>query len=100
CFVKPRASEELFDTKADPQEMNNLAADPQYRSALEQLRATLDAWQRETADFVPSPRPPDGFDRETGKPLPAPPAAKTVGQPPTGAHPWVGFSGKRRHGRW
>ena len=69
CFIKPRASEELYDIVADPQELKNLAADPTHAETLKQLRAALDQWQRETNDFVPSPRPPDRFDRETGKPL-------------------------------
>lgn len=70
CFVKPRASEELYDCQADPQELKNLAGDPKHASTLQQLRRALDQWQRDTADYVPSPRPPDLFDRETGAPLP------------------------------
>jgi arylsulfatase A-like enzyme len=72
CFIKPRASEELYDVEADPQEMRNLAADPAHAATLRQLRDVLDRWQQETADVVPSPRPPDTFDRETGDPLSKP----------------------------
>lgn len=68
-FVKPRAPEELYDVAADPQELRNLVADPAYAKVLAQLRGELDRWRGETADFVPSPRPPDTFDRETGEPL-------------------------------
>jgi arylsulfatase A-like enzyme len=76
CFAAPRPAEELYDTAADPHELKNLAGDPAQAQTLERLRAALAAWRAETADAEPSPRPPDTFDRETGKPL-----AKRV-QPP------------------
>ncbi len=69
CFLKPRPPEELYDIVADPQELKNLAADPQRAGTLGDLRASLDQWEKQTADFTSSPRPPDGFDRETGDPL-------------------------------
>ena len=69
CFIKQRHAEELYDVETDSQELKNLAADPAYDNTLKQLRADLDQWRRETADFEPSPRPPDTFDRETGEPL-------------------------------
>jgi arylsulfatase A-like enzyme len=69
AFVKPRPAEELYDVVTDPQELKNLAGDPRHAEVLAQLRAELDRWQAETQDFVPSPRPPDTFDRETGEPL-------------------------------
>jgi N-sulfoglucosamine sulfohydrolase len=69
CFIKPRPAEELYDVEADPQELKNLASDPVHAATLKQLRAAMDQWRRETADFEPSPRPPDTFDRETGAPL-------------------------------
>ncbi len=69
CFVKPRPGEELYDTASDPHELNNLAQDTAYAQTLQQLRSILTQWQTDTRDFVPSPRPPDTFDRETGEPL-------------------------------
>jgi arylsulfatase A-like enzyme len=69
CFVKPRASEELYDVAADPHELKNLAADPAYAQTLARLQSALGAWRQNTADAEPSPRPPDTFDRETGQPL-------------------------------
>ena len=39
---KPR--EELYDIVADPWETNNLAANPDYRNALEDMRRRLDEW--------------------------------------------------------
>src|ERR1035437_59480 len=71
CFVKPRPAEELYDIKADPQELNNLAGNPKYADTLKELRGRLEGWRRETSDFIPSPRPADSFDRETGKLLPS-----------------------------
>jgi len=44
--------EELFDTTADPHEINNLATstDPKNREALIRLRAALNTWMVETGD--------------------------------------------------
>ena len=78
CFIAPRPAEELYDVVADPQELNNLAADPRHAAALTELRGMLDEWRSETADFVWSPRPADGFNRATGKPLPG----VSIGKPP------------------
>ena len=43
-FEAPRAPEELYDTQADPWEINNLADDPNYVAALTRLRAEADRW--------------------------------------------------------
>lgn len=69
-FEKPRPAEELYDVEADPHELKNLASDPAHARTLSRLRQALDEWQKETSDTVPAVRPPDGFDRETGRPLP------------------------------
>jgi uncharacterized sulfatase len=45
-----RAAEELYDLKADPHELKNLAADPAHAGRLKALRADLDAWMREQGD--------------------------------------------------
>ncbi len=68
CFVKPRATEELYDLQSDPHELKNLALDPAFDSVLKEHRAELDKWRAETND-IDSARAPDEFDRETGKPL-------------------------------
>lgn len=70
CFVKPRAEEELYDVTADPEELNNLADNPKYADTLKDLRGQLEEWRKATKDFIPSPRPADSFDRETGNLLP------------------------------
>jgi N-sulfoglucosamine sulfohydrolase len=45
-----RSPEELYDVKADPDELNNLANIPQHRSALEAMRAEVKAFQQRTKD--------------------------------------------------
>ncbi len=46
-----RPAEELYDCKADPHHINNLADDPQYAEELERLRRVLDEWRLETKDL-------------------------------------------------
>lgn len=70
CFIKPRPEEELYDIVADPQELKNLAGNPEYAATLKELRGQLDEWRQDTKDSIPSPRPDDRFDRETGRPIP------------------------------
>lgn len=38
---------QLFDLSADPNELENLAGDPQHAQLLDRLRAKLEAWQRD-----------------------------------------------------
>lgn len=40
----------LFDTVFDPNETNNLAANPAYTEALGEMRGRLDAWMQRTSD--------------------------------------------------
>lgn len=49
-YSSKRVFEELYDLDKDPFEMNNLAADPKYKSTLEKLRAVLDAHLDATDD--------------------------------------------------
>jgi N-sulfoglucosamine sulfohydrolase len=53
-FLKPRPREELYDTKADPHQLNNLAEDSAHAETLGQLRGILDRWTEETGDSVPA----------------------------------------------
>jgi N-sulfoglucosamine sulfohydrolase len=51
AFLAPRRPpEELYDLAADPHETRNLADDPKHRRTLEEMRAILDRWIRETGD--------------------------------------------------
>ncbi len=51
-FFKPeKPPEELYDTTADPHEVNNLAGSPQHQDVLKRMRAVLDKWQKETKDL-------------------------------------------------
>lgn len=52
-FSPTRPPEELYDVREDPFETRNLASDPAFRSDLEDLRARLDQWMRETRDQGP-----------------------------------------------
>jgi len=56
-FAAPRPYEELYDTQADPHEINNLAADPAHADTLQRLRAECDRWMTDVRDvqFYPEP---------------------------------------------
>ncbi len=62
CFAK-RPDEELYDIKADPQQVHNLAADPAYADKLKELRNKLHG----KLDYSHDPRAEDpdytGFDK-------------------------------------
>jgi N-sulfoglucosamine sulfohydrolase len=45
-----RPVEELYDTEADPYEINNLAGDSEYELELKRLRKVLDDWLHEVGD--------------------------------------------------
>jgi len=45
-----RPAEELYQTRFDPWERDNLAADPHHAERLDKLSASLDDWMSETAD--------------------------------------------------
>jgi len=50
-FNPTRPTEELYDLKSDPFEINNLAADTKYAKKLEEMRKTLCRWMAETKDM-------------------------------------------------
>jgi uncharacterized sulfatase len=59
-----RPAEELYDLKADPWQLRNLAAEPAHAGTLKALRADLDRWMRDQGDeglkterALPDPRP-------------------------------------------
>ncbi len=45
-----RSAFELYDLKADPHEMHNLAGDPKHAAVLEEMKAKLKAFQKRTGD--------------------------------------------------
>lgn len=47
----PKASEELYDLKNDPHELNNLANDPDYAEKTEELRSQLKSWLIDKKDI-------------------------------------------------
>ena len=49
-FYEPRPEEELYDLRQDPQEMRNLAANPEHRETLAELRSILERWIEKTGD--------------------------------------------------
>ena len=49
-FSPTRPAEELYDWQADPQQLQNLAGDPNHVGMLQKLRQRLDQWIRETGD--------------------------------------------------
>ena len=58
-LMEPVPYEELYDTKADPHELENLAdsENPEHRAALIAMRAALDGWIADTGDRGIYPEP-------------------------------------------
>jgi hypothetical protein len=50
-FRSMKPEEELFDCENDPEELQNLAGDPQYAEILAELRAECDRWMTEVDDM-------------------------------------------------
>ncbi len=50
-MAKTKPVEELYDLKADPNEMNNLADDPAYTETLVKLRGAVETWIKESHDL-------------------------------------------------
>ena len=65
--------EELFDVRADPDEVRNLAGDPKYRDTLKQLRGLVDGFVAENDSLVNFEDPVD-VSRGFYKRLPEDPA--------------------------
>jgi len=59
-FAPRLPEEELYDTEADPHEIQNLAGSDraEHRNALIRLRAAVDVWLTETGDLGALPEPP------------------------------------------
>ena len=75
-FRCPRPVEELYDTHADPYEINNLAGEAACEPQLRRLRDALDAWRQEVGDMGEVPEAemvrrwyPGGEQPETAPPV-------------------------------
>ncbi len=75
-FQNQRPVEELYDTHADPYEINNLAHAPAYAADLARLRAALDQWCNDAGDLGRVPEAemvrrwyPDGTRPRTAPPI-------------------------------
>lgn len=72
-FANPCPKEELYRVASDPDQLHNLADDPQYAKVLNQMRGLLSEWTEQTGDTVPSDPTPhrDNPPRiENGKLIP------------------------------
>ena len=49
-WFEPRPAEELYNVGTDPDQMNNVEADPKYAAVKARLRNTLDAYLKQTGD--------------------------------------------------
>ena len=54
-FAPKKPAEELYDTKTDPHEINNLASLPEHQEVLARMRKALDQWMAETKDLGGTP---------------------------------------------
>ncbi|MBN2411084.1 sulfatase [candidate division KSB1 bacterium] len=57
-MAEKRPPKELYDIQNDPYEVQNLAASPEYKIILEQMRSTLNNWVRDTRDLGERPEDP------------------------------------------
>jgi arylsulfatase A-like enzyme len=73
-----RPSEELYDLRRDPEQLENVSARPEYRAAQARLRADLERWLRETGD----PRAGADDDRWDRFPYYGQPAKAETREPP------------------
>ncbi len=62
----PRPEVELYDTRVDPHQMENLAGRPEFADVQHRLSTALARWMDETGDTLPAQVTPDLFHRETG----------------------------------
>jgi arylsulfatase A-like enzyme len=66
-FEAPRARLELYDLRADPWELQNVAGQPAYAEAMRELTSALERWIESTDDFPATYRTrDDNTDRVTG----------------------------------
>ncbi len=86
-FQTPRPVEELYDTKADPHEINNLANIPMFGNELTRLRSAMNDWQADVGDLGEIPEAemvrrwyPNGEQPTTAAPVFVPVCAEEWGE--------------------
>ena len=77
-FKTPRPTYELYDLKADPHEINNLAGNPEYEEELNRLRVALQSWYEQVGDRADVSEREMVFEMWQGESQPetAPPTAR------------------------
>lgn len=73
-FTDRRDMFELFDTQSDPNEIHNLAGQPELSDIEHRLKSKLQEWMIRNEDYLPLPIPPS--------PQPSPGATATAGSKP------------------
>jgi len=70
-FLKLRPAEELFNVSNDPNQLKNIASNPEYCKVMSDMRKLMDEWQSRTGDTTLSldTAIPDRYDRRTAKPI-------------------------------
>jgi arylsulfatase A-like enzyme len=63
-FRKTRPPEELYDVRADPHEINNLADNPKSAKKLKEMRGRLNKWMKVTDDKGRKPESAKMFDSD------------------------------------
>jgi uncharacterized sulfatase len=86
-FAKAKPAEELYDTVNDPDELKNLATDPQYKEQLQTMRQALEDWQKKTHDKGLLPEPPEqvAVEKKKGKEKPGGRPKNDLGHKPGSA---------------
>jgi len=77
-WFQPRWPEELYDTRHDPHELENLARDPLHAATLDRLRSALDAWLARSEDWgsIPETELAERFWPGRSEPITPPPSAQ------------------------
>jgi hypothetical protein len=65
-FLCPRPGEELYNVKADPEQIINLASSNGYKVNLGEFRDILQQWMDETGDNVPQILTSDWYEKRPG----------------------------------
>lgn len=68
-FLAPRPRRELYNVVKDPDQLHNLAGNPEQAKIESKLLIILKRWRQQTGDSVPESISSDEFDRETGERL-------------------------------